>query len=292
MEAIFGLLLFLGFILFFIVMPIKTYLRAKEAEERTGSLMDQIAKLSMRTMHAEERLRALENQKLTAVAPAEAKPQIEPVATLEALPQEEPEAQSAAEPLPDYNPFSAAKKSPPPLPAVKAIIPPAPPQPRITTPPPMVTKAVVASTPKPTAPAMNLEQFMGVKLFAWLGGLALFFGIGFFIKYSFEHNLIPPAVRVAIGFIVGAALLVAGVVVHRKKAYTVLAQTFCASGVLILYGVSFGAHSLYHLFGTGSGAALIAFSLMTLITAVAFLLAVRLDALVVAVLGMVGGFLT
>ena len=34
------------------------------------------------------------------------------------------------------------------------------------------------------------------------------------------------------------------------------------------------------------------FLLMTLITATAFLLAVRLDAMVVAILGMVGGFLT
>ena len=32
---------------------------------------------------------------------------------------------------------------------------------------------------------------MGVKLFAWLGGLALFFGVVFFVKYAFEHDLIP-----------------------------------------------------------------------------------------------------
>ena len=133
---------------------------------------------------------------------------------------------------------------------------------------------------------------MGVKLFAWLGGLALFFGIAFFIKYSFDHDLIPPKVRVAIGFVFGTGLLVAGVIVHRKKAYTVLAQTFCASGVLILYGVSFGAHALYHLFGGDPQGPLVAFALMTLITAVAFLLAVRLNALVVAVLGMLGGFIT
>ena len=146
--------------------------------------------------------------------------------------------------------------------------------------------------PQVKAPALNLEQFLGVKLFAWLGGLALFFGIAFFVKYSFEHNLIPPAARVAIGFVFGAGLLVAGVIVHRKEAYTVLAQTFCASGALILYAVTFGAHALYHLFGAEPGGAFMAFSLMALITVVAFLLAVRLNALVVAVLGMVGGFIT
>ncbi|MCE9520010.1 MAG: DUF2339 domain-containing protein, partial [Verrucomicrobia bacterium] len=71
-----------------------------------------------------------------------------------------------------------------------------------------------------------------------------------------------------------------------------LAQTLCASGTLILYGVTFAAHSIYHLFGGEDQGALIAFGLMTLITATAFLLAVRLNALVVAILGMLGGFLT
>ncbi len=33
---------------------------------------------------------------------------------------------------------------------------------------------------------------MGAKLFAWIGGLALFLGVAFFVKYSFEHNLISP----------------------------------------------------------------------------------------------------
>ena len=54
-------------------------------------------------------------------------------------------------------------------------------------------------SPPPSVPKLNLEQFLGVKLFAWLGGLALFFAIVFFLKYSFDHNLIPPAGRAAIG---------------------------------------------------------------------------------------------
>ena len=40
---------------------------------------------------------------------------------------------------------------------------------------------------------------MGVKLFAWLGGLALFLGVVFLVKYSFENNLITPLARVVIG---------------------------------------------------------------------------------------------
>jgi uncharacterized membrane protein len=55
------------------------------------------------------------------------------------------------------------------------------------------------------AGVVDWEKFLGVKLFAWVGGLALFLGIAFFIKYSFEHNLIPPAVRVALGCATGIA---------------------------------------------------------------------------------------
>jgi len=129
---------------------------------------------------------------------------------------------------------------------------------------------------------------MGAKLFAWIGGLALFLGVAFFVKYSFEHNLIPPELRVAIGFAVGAGLVVGGLLLKRKE-NAVTAQTLCATGILVLYSVTFACRAYYHfaLFGLVP-----TFLLMTLITAVAFLLAVRMNAIVVAVLGIAGGFLT
>lgn len=54
------------------------------------------------------------------------------------------------------------------------------------------------------------EQFMGVKLFAWVGGFALFLAVALFIKYSFENNWISPAIRVAMGFLAGLGLLAGG----------------------------------------------------------------------------------
>jgi len=148
-----------------------------------------------------------------------------------------------------------------------------------------------APAPPPVEPAaqFSLEQFMGVKLFAWLGGIALFFGVIFFVKYAFENEWISKPVRVALGFVTGSGLLVGGLALHRKGTYQVLAQALCATAVLILYGVTFAAHAYYQLapFGTVP-----TFALMALITVAAFLLAVRLNALVVAVLGMLGGFLT
>ena len=129
---------------------------------------------------------------------------------------------------------------------------------------------------------------MGAKLFAWIGGLALFLGVAFFVKYSFEHNLIPPELRVAIGFVIGVGLLIGGLLLKRKE-NAVTAQTLCATGVLVLYAVTFACRSYYHFAFFGL---IPTFLLMTLITAVAFLLAVRLNAIVVAVLGIAGGFLT
>jgi hypothetical protein len=148
---------------------------------------------------------------------------------------------------------------------------------------------LVPAVPRPIGPAINWEQFLGVKGFAYAAGLAFFLGIAFAIKYSFDHNLISPELRMAFGFLTGVALLIGGTWLHRRKQYTVGAQTLCATGVVILYAVTFACRSIYHFefFGT-----IPTFLLMVLITTTAFLIAIRLDAMVVAILGMLGGFLT
>src|SRR5215510_1775258 len=150
------------------------------------------------------------------------------------------------------------------------------------------TEPAVAHTTAPARPPINWEQFMGAKLFAWIGGLALFLGVAFFVKYSFEHNLISPELRVAIGFVVGASLVIGGLLLRRKE-NAVTAQTLCATGILVLYAVTFACRAYYHFAFFGLVPTLL---LMMLITAIAFLLAVRLNAMVVAVLGIAGGFLT
>lgn len=142
--------------------------------------------------------------------------------------------------------------------------------------------------PQTHKPVFNWEQFVGVKLFAWLGGLALFFAAALGLKYSFDHDLIPPEVRAAGGFLFGAGLVASGVLLRQRR-YSVTSQTLIASGVLILYTVTFACRTFYHFpfFGLVP-----TFLLMALITAAAFGLAVRLEAPVVAILGMAGGFLT
>ncbi|MBN2321030.1 MAG: DUF2339 domain-containing protein [Acidobacteria bacterium] len=142
------------------------------------------------------------------------------------------------------------------------------------------------ATSEKTLRSFNWENFLGAKLFAWIGGFSLFIGFIFLLKYSFDHNLISPAVRVALGFICGAGLIGGGMHLKRKT-YEVTAQTLCATGIVILYASNFAANSIYHFFGDAP-----AFVLMSMITAGAFLLAAAMNARVVAILGMVGGFLT
>jgi uncharacterized membrane protein len=210
---------------------------------------------------------------------------------LSSLENEMRSLQGHSTPAPEPKAAAAAPKAfgvPPPLP--------------ITTPPRIVheEKSVPPPIPKrfleesgrrttaPSRPPIDWEQFMGAKLFAWIGGLALFLGVAFFVKYSFEHNLISPELRVAIGFVVGASLVIGGLLLKRKE-NAVTAQTLCATGILVLYAVTFACRSYYHFAFFGF---IPTFLLMTLITGVAFLLAVRLNAIVVAVLGIAGGFLT
>jgi hypothetical protein len=166
------------------------------------------------------------------------------------------------------------------------------PRPPAVPPPPIVLAPIPPGParipPLKTRPPVNWEQFMGVKGFAWLGGFALFLGVAFFVKYSFDNNLVPPELRVAIGFLTGLGLLVGGMAMSRKN-FPTLSQTLCATGVVILYAVTFACRSIYHFEFFGP---VPTFLLMALITITAFLLAVRLNALVVAILGMLGGFLT
>jgi hypothetical protein len=191
----------------------------------------------------------------------------------------------------------SAQPVPPAIAPEKVTISPAPPPipvsaEGISAPPLLVSaKPVVRVAPEPTrpvVPAINWEQFMGVKLLAWVGGLAAFLAVAFLVKYSFDRNLISPEVRMALGFAAGLGALVGGVVLSRKD-YAVLAHTLCGTGVVILYAVTFACRSVYHFEFFGP---IPTFLLMMLITTAAFFLAVRLDAMAVAILGMSGGFLT
>jgi len=224
-----------------------------------------------------------------AADPESVVPSHQPVVIVPSAPEwKPPQTPSAPPPLPipsvtwDEIPVRVEPAQMPPRPED------VPPTPASEIPPSTPVRAAAPPSGPDWITSINWEQFMGAKLFAWLGGLALFLALAFFVKYSFDHDLIPPAVRVAIGFVFGAGMVVGGLMIPRGK-YAVSSQTLIAVGVVSLYAVTFSCRSIYHFEFFGPGPT---FLLMSLITATAFILAVRLEAQVIAVLGILGGFLT
>jgi uncharacterized membrane protein len=142
------------------------------------------------------------------------------------------------------------------------------------------------TAPKRVSPPIDWESFLGVKLFAWLGGFALFLGMAFFVKYSLDHNLISPLMRIVTGGLVGIGCIGGGLNIRRKD-LAVTVQTLCAAGVAVLYADVYAARSLYEFLSPS-----VAFAAMSFVTGLAFFLSVRLDSKFVAILGWVGGFLT
>lgn len=130
------------------------------------------------------------------------------------------------------------------------------------------------------------EIKIGGTLLNRIGIVAFVFGLGFFLKYSFDNNWIGPAGRVAIGILAGMILLAAGEYGQRKE-YKIFSQGLTGGGIASLYFSIFAAFSFYHLLGQT-----VAFGMMILITTTAVLLSVRYNSFATALLGIVGGFLT
>lgn len=302
MEALIALLaLYLLAVL--VVLPIWTLIRIIGQREDHDALRRQLAKLadeikSLRAAPSNPPAAAARPETPAADAPEESESAEEswdqPASTIEA---------ASATPLAAVPPPVATAPVPP-APVPEAIAPPllspeipaaavsqaaaeAPPEISAPPPPPVIEPARPVYTPPAARPAINWEQFMGAKLFAWLGGLALFLGVAYFVKYSLDHGWIPDQVRVALGFLFGAGLIVGGLKLSRKE-YAVTAQTLIATGIVSLYAVTV-ACGRDHFDYLEAGPM---FLLMSLITATAFVVAVRLEAQVVAILGILGGFLT
>jgi uncharacterized membrane protein len=266
--------------LFGVWVPILALFRASSALKQLKEVSLDFADLARRCNCLESEL--LELRKQNGVGRAEPiKPESPTLTIMSAAPSE---SQPAAPPVIVWNTANAA------FPSVITASEDSKSKPAsVSMPPqaePQAAAALKAQSLDTTLQRIDWEQFLGVKLFAWVGALALFLGVGFLVKYSFEQGLISPRVRVAMGLVIGLGLLAGGLLLSRKN-YAPTVQALCSAGILILYADIFAACMFYH-FLPESGA----FLLMALVTTVAFALAVKLDAQAVAVLAMLGGFLT
>jgi uncharacterized membrane protein len=151
--------------------------------------------------------------------------------------------------------------------------------------PPVERAASGAPAPARAGKAFDFEKLVGVRLFAWLGGLGLFIGAAFFLEYSIEHDLISPPLRIGIGLVAGAAAVLIGDIIRGKADRA--GQALGGAGIATLYASLFAARTLYELIPAPA-----TFAAMALVTALAGVIAVRRDAFVLAVIALTGGFAT
>ncbi len=168
-------------------------------------------------------------------------------------------------------------------------LPQAPPLAARSTPPSQPRTELLASftIAKPaTKPRGDLEARIGGNWFNRIGIIAICFGVAFFLKYAFDNEWIGPGGRVSIGVAIGLAFLAGGE--RLRKRYASYAYGLTGGGLAILYlAIWFASQNRYNLIPQ-----MLAFILMAVVTATGSLLAARYDALPIAVLALIGGFLT
>lgn len=165
-------------------------------------------------------------------------------------------------------------------------IPAKPPVKTVTPEPPPVP--VYFQKKKPAKDKAAFEVNFGQKWLLIIGILSVLFGIGYFLKYSFEKGWVNTTVRILMSYAFGVGLLVIGEVFRRnKEKYRNFGLFLMGGGIGVLYFSTFAAFQMYELI-----AQVPAFALMIMITAIACLLAIVNDTMWLAILGLIGGFLT
>ncbi|MBN4074076.1 DUF2339 domain-containing protein [bacterium AH-315-E10] len=119
-----------------------------------------------------------------------------------------------------------------------------------------------------------------------IGSAILILGIGFFLKYSIDNDYISESVRVIMAVTTGVALIAAGFR-FRKGDYALLAHGFIGIGICTLYFSVFAAFNFYHLI-----TAPLAYGLMMLVTITAGVICARIQSMVIAIIGIIGGYTT
>lgn len=150
-----------------------------------------------------------------------------------------------------------------------------------------VDQAPLPKSPRrdtPLSDVPSLEELIGVRLYIWVGALALFLAGAFLVKYGIDQGWITPGVRVAIAILLGTSLVMAA---EWMRPSTALAtHGLSSAGVGVLFAGFYAATSLYELIPASAG-----FLLMGLTGLTAVGLSLR-HGVLVGVIGLLGGYLT
>lgn len=136
---------------------------------------------------------------------------------------------------------------------------------------------------KATMEKGGLEKYIGENLFSKLGIAIIVIGVGIGAKFAIDNDLISPAIRVALGYLVGIILL--GVAIRLKEKYHTYSAVLLSGGMAIFYFMTYVSHSFYSFFPD-----LIAFGMMVAITGMTVAAAIYYKEQVIALIGQVGAY--
>jgi uncharacterized membrane protein len=146
------------------------------------------------------------------------------------------------------------------------------------------------SPPRPERPGLferhpDIEKFIGENLISKIGIAVLVLAIGFFVKYAIDNDWIGPVGRVGVGVLCGGILI--GLAHWLRKSYAAFSSVLVGGGLAVLYFTIALAFHQYRLFGQTA-----AFVIMLVITLFAVLLSLLYDRQELAVISLMGGFVT
>ena len=171
-----------------------------------------------------------------------------------------------------------------------------PPPPTPVQPPTPIAQARPAVAPPPasytpTSPsrsmhAADVESIIGRRWLGWAAIALILFAAVFFLKYAFDNRWIGELGRVAIGVAAGITLTALGYRYHKRK-WHIFSQILTAGGIVLLYLSAYASFAFYQLAPQRA-----AFVYMTILIVEAAGLALLYRAPAIAVMALLGGFLT
>jgi uncharacterized membrane protein len=204
---------------------------------------------------------------------------------LHSIQKEPTQAQPLDVPLPKPLPLS--------VPSIPAPPPPPPPEPCEPSAFETTMKAILSRTwnwiivgGEFRKPGVSTEFAFATTWLVRVGVLALVLAVGFLLQLSIAKGILGPAGRVSMSMLFGAVLVLLGIRCMTRR-LEMLGQGFIGGGLALFYFAFYAMSIMYNLISMP-----IAFGGMILVTVAAVVMATRLNALSIAVFGLIGGYLT
>lgn len=172
----------------------------------------------------------------------------------------------------------------------RRVFPSAAPEPRPQPTPVAPRAATPAQTTPPRreseTPQRGLEEVLGGRVLAWVGGVAILLGIVFLLGIAIDRGWIDETMRTVLGLLGSTSLLLAGVWLYERKGRTEAALAAVASALAGLYTTLLVGTQIYDLIPAGAGLACAG-----LVGIVSAALAVRWQSMAIAAIGILGALL-